>query len=474
MKFLLFILIALSATAVCATELAIVAQDRVVLRAAPRDSAQQHALLWQGEALEVRAERLDFLQVYDHRRERAGFVRASQVRRVGTEPADAPGLLSVVRFLRDAPGAEALGIAFAAAYLRAASAEAVNGAEGIEALDALGTFADRLARRASIEHLELVARYGVNFLSNERGGRIYVCYDGEAFRRVLAMRSTPGQQAHAALALTRTECVPGDLRPLERRRVDEWRAEILDRVETESLPGYLRNRVLLQRASVWASLAYQRTRGGGAADVAAGRAVSELAGIDKGELAAQDARTYAEAAMRVSASRWAGVAVPVASGAGPQVATVPGAPGETCVLLIDAKNDHRRPLARRCTYSLVWAASASVNRDGSALALAIQPIDTWREIWLFRKTRSGWTIAVLPPAAASPGIGYAELAGWVPGRPEMLVARESLAEGKQRRSFEIVRLDSLATVRQASDPSILGHFQRWQDPSWKRETLSLR
>jgi len=30
------------------------------------------------------------------------------------------------------------------------------------------------------------------------------------------------------------------------------------------------------------------------------------------------------------------------------------------------------------------------------------------------------------------------------------------------------------SVRQISDPTILGAFQRWQDPAWKRETLSLR
>ena len=61
--------------------MAIVLRDQTSLRAAPRDSAQQQAVLWQGEVLEVRGERLDYLQVWDHRRERGGFVRASQVHR---------------------------------------------------------------------------------------------------------------------------------------------------------------------------------------------------------------------------------------------------------------------------------------------------------------------------------------------------------------------------------------------------------
>jgi hypothetical protein len=90
--------------------LAIVTRDQAPLRAAPRDSAPANAVLWQGEALEVRGERMDYLQVWDHARERGGFVRASQVRRAGLAAADASELLAVLRFLRDTPGEEALGI----------------------------------------------------------------------------------------------------------------------------------------------------------------------------------------------------------------------------------------------------------------------------------------------------------------------------------------------------------------------------
>src|SRR5882757_5514468 len=105
-------------TAVTLTHLAIVVQDQAPLRAAPHQSAQQQAQLYQGDTLEVRGARMDYLQVYDHRRERAGYIRAGQVRSIGLEEADAPGLLSVVRFLRDTPGEEALGMAYAAAYLK--------------------------------------------------------------------------------------------------------------------------------------------------------------------------------------------------------------------------------------------------------------------------------------------------------------------------------------------------------------------
>ena len=102
-----------------AASLAIVALDNAPLRAAPNADAAQHAQLSASDLLEVRGERLDHVQVYDHRRERAGYVRASQVKRVVLDEAHAPELLSVVRFVKDTPGAEPLGIAYVAAYLKA-------------------------------------------------------------------------------------------------------------------------------------------------------------------------------------------------------------------------------------------------------------------------------------------------------------------------------------------------------------------
>jgi hypothetical protein len=69
---------------------------------------------------------------------------------------------------------------------------------------------------------------------------------------------------------------------------------------------------------------------------------------------------------------------------------------------------------------------------------------------------------------------YAEFAGWAPGGKQMLVVRQAGVEGKYTRSFELMRLDTLATERRAGDPELLGAFQRWQDPAWKRLSLSLR
>jgi hypothetical protein len=200
-----------------------------------------------------------------------------------------------------------------------------------------------------------------------------------------------------------------------------------------------------------------------------------LAAVNKSELTDADIPAYNDAAMRVSASRWA--AAPAPAAATPRrahIVTAPGEPGETCIALVDAKNDANKPLARRCTYGIVWTGSATLNREGNALALAVQTLDAWREIWVFRKAADGLTIRVLPPATTMPDVGYAEFAGWVPGGKQMLVAREASGEGKYQRNFEVMRLDTLAVAQQSGDPGTLGAFQRWQDPAWKQQTLSVR
>ena len=464
--------------------IAIVTQDQTALRAAPRDSAPQQTVLWQGDTLEVRGQQFGFLQVYDHRRERGGYVRASQVRTSNLQAADAPGLLAVVHFLTDTPGQEALGMAYAAAYIKAAPAEAI----GADVFDALGTMADRLGRRASqrqarpddaatAAHLDVAASLGVTMVSVEQDGRMQLCYDGVAFRRVLALPASAEQQAHAALALTRPECSDPNLRPVERFNLDTWRARVLDLVDTGNLPDYEKNRIRLRQAGVWASLAYEHTRRGEPAQESAERAINALAGVNNVQLAEEDNTAYNEAAIRVGASRWAAAPIPAASH-GLTISLSPGQPGETCVALMDTRKavgkQPAMPLVQRCTYGLVWTGSTSVNAMGTALALAVQPLEGWRELWMFHQTALGWSADVLPPSQDNPDLGYLEFAGWVPGGKQLLAVSEVKTAGHYQRKFQVIKLDTLAVQKQADRPESLSAFNRWQDPLWKQQTVSVR
>lgn len=214
-----------------------------------------------------------------------------------------------------------------------------------------------------------------------------------------------------------------------------------------------------------------------AARAAAERALHALAAVNKAELSDDDQADYTQAAIRTGASRWAAEPLGAAS-ARLAVTTVPGQPGETCVLLTDARHGADSPLLRRCTWGVVWAASASASANGDALALAVQPLAGWRELWIFRRSSGGWSVDVLPPAPATSSLGSdlgcVEFAGWVPGGERVLLARESRVDGRFRRSFEVVNLATTAVEKQASTPALLVLFGRWQDPRWKQQTVSLR
>jgi hypothetical protein len=463
---------------------AIVTQDATPLRAAPKEQAARQTLLYGGDWLELRGERQGWLQVYDHRHERPGYVRPSQVRAFPVEEKAAGELAAVIDFVRDQPGSESLGIGLAALFLRAAPANAV----GAEVFDALGTMAERLGRRASSKwarpndatlagQIEVAESYGVKFASfvasGELDGRTRVCYDGEAYRRVLALPASATAKARAALGLTDPACVDPAMGPSDRETLGAWQADVLAKVDTAALPAWLANRMRIRAASVHAAITYAHARKGQWDKARADEAEAEkaLAGVDKPELADEDALGYDEAALRVAAVRWA-----AGSGSGSRsesgVEIVVGRPGETCVRF--AKVEH-------CTYAVVWTSSLRVSPRGDAIAFAQSPLPSWTELVLLRRGHEPETLA---PAAIDPDVGYVELAGWSPDGTRVCVAKEAKMTGPlgqpgtlapwMQRSFQIVKADGLLVEKQAARLDNFVTFRRWASASWQRATLALR
>lgn len=457
----------------------LVSQD-APLRGAPRDSASLQAQMGRGEALEIRTERGDHWQVWDYRRERGGWLRKSQVLLVPRGDGASAELLAQLRLSRQQFGTEGLGLGLAAAYVQVATPAEMAGPGGAEALDAMGMFAERIADRASTPaakptegqlatQMDVAARYGLKFEQHEaEDGRVQVCYDGEVFRRLLATAAvpfaSPEQRVRAALALTRPDCLNPRATVREQEARDAWRQQVLAQVDAATLAPHWKNRLLMRRASVTASLAFAQARRGAGGEALP--ALADFAAIAPTELTEDDQAAYNDAAMRVNAARWLGTSVAARDFGAVTLTLQTGADGERCVELKAAG----KLAARRCSFGQVALASASLNREGGALALAVQPLDGWRELWLFIKEpgrNSGWRVEVMPPAPAQPGLGVAEFAGWVPGGAQVLLAREFRAEGKYRRSFEVVSLANLATERQSPEPALLGAFQRWSDAAWR-------
>lgn len=476
---------------------AIVMQDQVPMRAAAKDSARQQAILWAGELVEIRGVKQDYLQVYDYKRERAGYMAIDKVKELSLNAEDAPELLAALRYVNKQAYNESLSIGLAAAWLQAAPAEMINSSEGAEVFSILGLQAENLADRASnsyqlsqyaatrqAAYFDVLKGYGVKFNSFEYGDNLRICYDGEAFRRVLALAATEQQKATAALALSRSDCNDPNLSVTDSRLVNEWQAEILAKVDDSKLPAWQANQIKLRRASVWAVLAFHRARldkqeKNKTASYAAENALVSLAAVNKDEMAENDWKAYNNAIIQVNASRWALFPKnqsPLAkSDKNVYVELVPKETGETCVTLLDAKHNIDKPLAQRCTYSKVWMSSATRNRENTALAIAVQPSESWRELWIFYKKGNSWQINILPPASANPEMGYAEFAGWVPGGKKILVAQEARAEGKYFPArYAIMDIDSLVIERQHNNATDLGAFKRWQDPTWTEQTVSIR
>jgi hypothetical protein len=481
-----------------ALTVALVVQDQAPLRAAAHDSAARQATLAPGDWLEVRGEHQGYLQVYDHRRERPGYVRPAAVRSYALEEATAPKLGALVEFFRDAPGEESLGIGYVALFLRAVPANGV----GPEAFDALGTMAERLARRASARaagdrgrgeaslagQVEAAESYGVHFARFDDGDHTRVCYDGEAYRRVLALGGTGAMRARAAMGLTDPACVDPSLGPAAGLASAKDAAQVLASVDPSALtdvPAFERARLRLRRSMVQSELAYYAARAGDAAlaKPASEAARRELALADRAALADEDRLAYDEAALRAAAVRWADAAPPAANSASAlDVAIAPGDPGQTCVK-VKKRGATGEPFAH-CTYGLVWPSSVRVAPHDAAVVVAVQPLVGWSELLVLHPGPQGWAADTMTPATIDPELGYVELAGFSPDGGRILVVRESRASGPlgspntlapwMNRAFQVVTTDALRIEKQASTRASFATFRRWESPEWRGATLALR
>jgi hypothetical protein len=407
-----------------------------------------------------------------------------------------------------------------------------------EAFDAIGQMAERLADTASgsgtqatsvAARLEVVSQFGVRMRSFERNGRMRVCYDGELFRSVLTQPgATAEQRANAVLALTRSDCIEPDTSLTARAAFDEERRDLLERVQDTNLTPVTRSRLRARRAAVWSAITFAQARHGQPPAPAAQRALAELTAVHPADLGETYQSEYADAVLRVSAIRWATVPSVAASPAVAPLAqtplraavigapasqtssmaptpalatamqvnlavgvsaalmpasdgslvltTTPGAdPGQTCLTLEDSRPQRpKTTLARRCTFGIIWLASAQAIPQAQALVLSVQPLESWRELWVFHQIAGKWLVDVISPGLDEPDEGYVEYAGFAPGTSRILLVREVKERARFRRWFEEVRLDDLVLVRQASTPESLRDFGRWQDVRWRRDTLALR
>jgi hypothetical protein len=215
----------------------------------------------------------------------------------------------------------------------------------------------------------------------------------------------------------------------------------------------------LRRAEALSHLAWWRTRQGGDGGAAASEAIRQLSLVDAGKLGdAAAARDLA--ALHVASSRFA--AERIGPGALP-LGINPGRPGETCLHAFGVE---------RCTYAQVWAASARGARG--MIVVAVQPLPSWTELWVFTGHGGKGRVAILPPAAADPDIGYVETAGISGDGTRMAVVREALIGGRLLRRFQVVRTRDLKVLSSGREPSLARGFSSLASAWWTANALALR
>ena len=330
----------------------------------------------------MRGGRLDHLQVWDHRRERGGFVDACRrCGRTGLEPKPTrPTCRRCCASCATSPAAEALGIGVAAAYLKAAPAarwrrgrrRAVRRARhagraagaarvGRHPSTALsrGPTSRPASRETAPAHLDVVPRYGVALRSFERDG---------ALHHLLRRRRVPPRPRDAprprraagarALALTRPDCIdPALAAAANGSALDGWRSRRPRphrRRAGVALPRAPKNRIAhAPRRRLGGDRLRPRARGRAGCCGKRRPARARRARRHRRDALADD-DVAARPRRRSASARRAGRPMPPPSHPATRNAAPsspdPGEPGQTCVALLEMRRIRcRAALVKRCT-----------------------------------------------------------------------------------------------------------------------------
>ena len=125
-----------------------------------------------------------------------------------------------------------------------------------------------------------------------------------------------------------------------------------------------------------------------------------------------------------------------------------------------------RPLGERCTYGVVWQSALRWAPSGSVATIAVQPLAAWTELWVAaaRRPTAPGRSRRSRPATADPdnAVGYVEAAGFSPdGGAPAGGARGARRRPARPRRFQVVEAATLAVEKWAAHADKLGAFKRW-------------
>ncbi len=486
--------------AALAVTVALVVQDQAPLRAAAHENAPRQTMLTAGDWLEVRGEQLGFLQVYDHRRERPGYVRTATVRSYGRRrdrgaeargarrvPARRAGRGVARHRLRRALPAGGAG--------RRRSAPRSSTRSGRWRSGSASGASARVARAGDgslAAQLEVAESYGVHFVSFERKRRDAA--SATTARRSAACSRSAGRGRRGSAprsGLTDRRCVG----PRARHDRGSGAREVAvggagRRGPREARSGGSRVRTRAPAPpSLHRPVRPRCPRGAGR------RPPRRAAGVRDGQARARargPVRPRRRRPPHVRRGRAPIRVRPLGGRAPPRAVSIchgrrrdwpPAHPARRACVSGLARL-RRPPRSSTARTGVVWPSSVRVAPHDAAVVMAVELLPGWSELLVLHATPSGWTADTITPAALDPDIGYVELAGFSPDGSHLLVVREARASGPLgaphtlapwiRHVYDVVGTADLHVEKEVSSLREVPASRRWETAEWRKRTLALR